>query len=478
VDLSILKDLEKKTFVAFTILSKFIHFIENSEDYHKKVIVIPHVDLFFDSYYIDTNYGTANYGKIDKFIIPLQQRGFGLIFSANQIRYLHPHIFNYFQNIITFRANDSRDIATLKNQMNLQELHGTGYYSSKRNNTYQIDYLMNMRNDEIIVKRSDIYQPFPGKISYGKLLKTPLLTHEQTMDYMEKCGYKLRLSERKILNRAKKTIFEKDFGIYAGFVDEIIHFLKTISSIDNVGNLYKGKLKSELLKYIAPKATQKIQDNSQIKEIRDELFDILVKQGYLIESHPKRAGGSESMRTSYAVGPQYQKAIQDYFETKGNDRTDIKVDIIEKDIPNDSKMLNLFQDNTKKDIFDKEKFQKILDTEINDVYYKLFKMHCLVEDEHYKNSLEKGKNIISDFFKNLYNSYPQENKSILELEDINLFIDYLVKNELLPFSKKDLLYYLRKTKELASDNDNVEKKANELFDLISEFQVKLNSFQI
>ncbi|MEE9379184.1 MAG: hypothetical protein V3V33_14250, partial [Candidatus Lokiarchaeia archaeon] len=479
VDLSILKDLDKKTFITFIILSKFIHLIENSEDYHKKIIVIPHIDLFFDSYYIDTNYGTANYGKIDKFIEPLLHRGFGVIFSANQIRYLHPHVFNYFQNVITFRANDKRDLAVLKNQMNLQELHGTGYYSSKRNNTYQIDYLMNMQNDEIIVKRSDIYQPFPRRVEFGNLIKTPYLTYDQVMDYMERQGYKLQISEKKLLNRARKTIFEKDFGIYANFIDEIIHFLKTISSIDNVGNLYKGKLKSELLKYIAPKAAKKVQDNAQIKDIRDELFFILVKHGYLVENHPKRAGGSESIRTSYAVGPHYKEALQDYFETKENVSSDIIVDVIEKNTATDSNLLNVFQEKTNKEIIDREKYQEILSAQESEAMWNLFQMYKSNNKAKFVDSLKLGKNIIPEFLSNLYELYLQNCRITLpEIKDITSFLDYLLKNELLPFSKQDLQNYLRKSKEITSDNDDAERRAIELYDMISEFQGKLNNFQI
>ncbi|GAH68605.1 unnamed protein product, partial [marine sediment metagenome] len=40
---------------------------------------------------------------------------------------------------------------------------------------------------------------------------------------MEKQGYRLAISERKLLNRARKTIFEKDFGIYANYINEVIH---------------------------------------------------------------------------------------------------------------------------------------------------------------------------------------------------------------------------------------------------------------
>lgn len=474
LDLSILKDLEKKTFVAFVILSKFIHLIETSQDYYKKIIIIPHVDLFFDSHYIDTSFGTVNYGKIDKFIEPLLQNGFGLIFSANQIRYLHPHVFNYFNNIIIFKANDIRDIAALKSRMNLQELHGTGYYSSRRNNTYQIDYLMNMQNNEVIVKRSDINQAFPGRIDFKTLLQTKCLKHEQVIDFMEKKGYKLRFSEKRLLRQAKKTIFEKDFGIYSAFIDDIIHFLKTISSIDRVGNLYIRKLKEELLKYIYPKASSMVQDNAKIKEIRDKLLKILIKQGYLIESHPRRAGGSEAVRPSYSVGSQYQKALQDYYETRGNDRADIKVDIIEKNIPDDSRLLKPFQNRTSNDLIDVGKYKEFLHTEFIEVYYKLFKMYCVIQQNDYRSTLEIGKNIVSDFLKNLYNSYLRNNNDYVpELDDIDTFLDYLVRNELLPFSEEDLLNFLRKAKEYDSE-DNV----NNLYDMLTKFYLKLDNFQL
>jgi len=479
IDLSILKDLEKKTFITFVIMAKFIHYVENSEDYFKKIIILPHVDMFFDAYYIDTNHGTANYGKIDKFIDPLLERGFGLIFSCNQIRYLHPHIFNYFHDIITFKTADTRDLAVLKNRMNLQELHGTGYYSSKRNNTYQIDYLMNMQDAEILVKRSDVYQPFPGKVKFGNLTNVLPLTHDQIINYMDTQGYELKLAEQKLLNKAKKTIFEKDMGHYSGFIDEIIHFLKTISSIDNVGNLYKQKLKSELLKYIGPKAARKVQDKAQIKEIRDEIFGILFKHGYLVENHPKRASGSETIRTSYAVGPQYQKALQDYFEAKEKVGSDITVDVIEKNIPTDSKMVNMFKETTSNAIIDKERYQELLSIQNTEVLSNLFQMHLDISKSNFIGSLKIGKNIIPSFLINLHKVYLQESgSSITEIKELSSFLVFLTENELLPFSKKELQLFLKKNKDFSSENGNIEKIGSELYDLISKFQRKLNNFQI
>ncbi|MFX0139368.1 MAG: hypothetical protein ACFFDN_37355, partial [Candidatus Hodarchaeota archaeon] len=120
LDLSILKDLEQKVFVSYVLISKIIHCINNITDYFEKILIIPHSDLFFDTYYLDNYHNNyINYGKVDKFLNPLIQKGFGVILLSNQIRYLHPNIFNFMDNIITFRATDKRDIVVLKNQMNL-----------------------------------------------------------------------------------------------------------------------------------------------------------------------------------------------------------------------------------------------------------------------------------------------------------------------------------------------------------------------
>ena len=38
--------------------------------------------------------------------------------------------------------------------------------------------------------------------------------------------------------------------------------------------------------------------------------------------------------------------------------------------------------------------------------------------------------------------------------------------------------YLRETKKISSDDSNIEKRAIDLYDLISEFRAKVNNFQI
>ncbi|KKK84087.1 hypothetical protein LCGC14_2786880, partial [marine sediment metagenome] len=75
IDLSLLREANKKIFFSFLILSKIIHYIKSSDDYVVKNIIVPHVDIFFETYYLDQK---MSYGKIDIFLEPFIQRGFGM----------------------------------------------------------------------------------------------------------------------------------------------------------------------------------------------------------------------------------------------------------------------------------------------------------------------------------------------------------------------------------------------------------------
>ncbi|GAJ21251.1 unnamed protein product, partial [marine sediment metagenome] len=112
------------------------------------------------------------------------------------------------------------------------------------------------------------YQPFPGIITYEPFSKTLPLTYDKIVKYMERQGYNLKRSERRISDQAKKTLFEKDFGLYSYFLEDIMNFLKNAKTLDKVGQLYKGKLKEELLKHINPTAKKRNYGNKVIKELR------------------------------------------------------------------------------------------------------------------------------------------------------------------------------------------------------------------
>ncbi|MGB5911344.1 MAG: hypothetical protein WBH31_09145 [Promethearchaeia archaeon] len=469
IDLSLLEELKQKNFSTFVLLSKFIHHLRNVNDFHRKVIIIPHIDLFFDAYYID-NYNMVDYGTIEKFLDPFLDNGFGLICSANQIRYLHSHVFTYFPNIITFKATDPRDIAVLKNTINLQELQGTGYYSSKRNNTYQIDYLMNLRKNEVIVKRSDINQPFPGEINYDQLQLTPLLSQDTIAVYMERQGYAYKDHERRILERAKETLFEKDFGIYSEFIDDIIKFLANISAVDKIGGNYEHKLKEELLKYIHSNAIHKTKDKKKIKQLRDALFRILKQQSYLVESHPLQASGGQTTRTCYKVGQKYHNALKDYYSSKKRLAPNISVDVIEKNIKNNSKGLNMLKGVSSNDTIRSDKFKDIVFRELGSFIWQLFKLHDANENKHYETSLKVGKDLIFNYLTSLYKIFLKMNGGQTP-ESIKLpsFITALTSYKVIPFTMNMIKDYCQKSKQLSQNAENPEKNAHELEDLIMEF---------
>ncbi|HEC37195.1 MAG TPA: hypothetical protein ENI29_03105, partial [bacterium] len=390
IDLSNLKDLEQQTFATFVILSKFIHYIHHSQEYYKKVLFIPNIDLFFSQQYIDSSTNNINFGKIDKLLAPLIHNGFGLICSANQIHYLHPNVFNYLKNIITFQATDSRDIAVLKNKMQLQELHGTGYYSTRRNHTYQIEYLMTMRNYEVIVKRNDVFQPYPGEIEIKKMIKMLPFSDERIYEYMGGQGYNLKQSEQKLSAKLKRTVFEKDFGVYCEFIEDVKKFLDSIRIVHNIGNLSKRILQEDLLKYISPRASKRTNNMKKKKAIRNDIFQILLNHEYLVEGHPAKASGGESLRTVYKVGVYYQKALDDESQTKMNQPIEVEVEIIEGNGQYNPFKANIAIENPQAIYFDDSVYNEELAEMIGHLNYAIFEVYYYGKKQKFEKMVEEG----------------------------------------------------------------------------------------
>lgn len=466
IDLSLLEKMSQKNFIAFIVLSKFIHYLKRADPYYPKLIILPDVDLFFDGNYID-NYNTpVDFDRINRFVYTLLQKDFGFIFSANQIGYLHSQVFNYFPNIITFKATDIRDIAVLKNQMNLQDFQGTGYYSSKRNNTYQIEYLKELQENNVIVKRSDIPQPFPGVINYEEIMSVRPLSREGIITHMKKQGYDYIKQERKILAGIKKTLLEKDMGNFLGYINEILNFLNAITTVDKVGGLYEHRLKEELLKYIFPKASKQLQNKRKIKELRDFIFKTLITQDYLVESHPRQAVGGETIRTCYKVGEKYYTALNDYYNTRNETPPDIKFETIEKNTNGDSKADN----NTIISILLSDNFKKIAFRELGNVIWHSFKVHQANEKKTYETSLKIGKEVILNYLESLYENFIKliKDKTTQNIPP-NSFVKALISQKIIPFTIPILRDYCLKSEDLCEHVQHPEKNAYELEELIMKF---------
>jgi len=467
IDLSVSDDYRKQIFFVFLILSKIIHYLNLSDAYTEKIIVVPHTDIFFDSFFIDR---FTHYGKINRFLDPLIEKGFGLIFSANQAHYLHHNLVSFFDNIVAFNTKDSRDIAAISNVMGLQELQGIGYYSRSRNQTYQFKYLMSMKNAEAVVKREDIYQPFPVQMEWKDIEKSPIMEENELFDYMKSQGYDIRDTEKKILERSRKTIFQKDLGIYSGFIEEIKQFLEALKTVDQVGNLYEKRVKKELKDFIFPKASKIFKDKAEIKRSRDEIYAILLKFGYLVEDHPTRASGSESVRTSYSVGDHYDKALDDEFETK--QPYTIETLDLESAIP---QILDREQKHTRTYIIKKNNLKKALAREFSNFFFELFTVYEFITHEKYKNALKVEHNIVKRFLIEVYTHYFNANY-LVTTRDLIEFIEHLVTDAHLPFTKEELMDYVSRYQVIDFDHSDIESLAPEIYEFISVFFDKIQLY--
>ena len=419
IDLSIFNDLESKVFIAYLIIIKIHYYllksiIEPDLTKHMKTIIIPNLDLVFRNNFLEVD-NDYDYSKINKFIGSLYELDLSLISTVDQVRNLHPTVFKYLENIITFRATDTRDIAALKNLLNLQELHGTGYYSPKRQESYQLEFLKNMKHSELIVRRQDFNQPFPVMIDPTILGISEDISKEELNSYMKQQGFNTEEAENMILSDSKKSLFEQHFGPYYPFLEELMTFFSILNRLEDIGNLYRAKIKEELLKIIEPKAQMKLgNDNQRINHLRDKLFEIMLKYGYLVEAHPRRASNSQSIRPSYVIGPQYQASLNDYYEVNKESPTDISFDVVSKESDETEKFEELFANDQADSLLEglntppesktvtKEKIEETLINHCGQFIAKVVGIYGLIEREELTEALHLQESALEDFIRELY----------------------------------------------------------------------------
>jgi len=475
IDFSGVKNYDKQCYFTFVVLSKFIHYLKTGKVFYPKFLVVPHLDVVFDGFFIDKK---VNYGVIDNFLGPFVKKGFGTICSASQVRYLHPNAFNYFENLVTFKATDKRDSAMLGSLMNLESLHGQGYYSRSRNEGYQLRYIESMKKDEAVVKREDIYQPFPVEFDLKGLRETKPLSWEEIVSHQGKQGYDMESAEKRIIQRAEKTLFQKDFGEYSVLIEGVIGFLNNLKKLDQIGNLYEQKIKKELTQWLHPYILKVTKDKKREKEIKNKTFEILVKHRYLIESHPKRASGSESLQTSFAVGPHYTEALEDYYEAQRKAVVSYEPLEIESDNFNASNISdnsdNFNNSNNSKTISQVEKIDpKKLKNAFAEhfapiLYYEHFKMHQSINNKEFEKSLRIGKSLLRKFLQATCNSYYG-----IDVEEavanVTNFIGSITKVEGFPFSEERLTDFLTTCENTSFEEEGVEKRSKEMFEKYSKF---------
>ena len=472
IDISGAKDLEKQCFFTWLIIAKYIHYHSQKKEYVPKYFIIPNIDMVFDQYFFERK---MKYGKIVKFIQPLVQAGHGFICTASQAHYLHSNLFSMFQNYIAFKANDTRDIAVLKNVLNLEELHGQGYYSKSRNEAYQVRYLMTMRPHEALMKRDDIYQSFPVEFNLNIVQNTPTLSWSELISHMKEQGYDIEDAERKIFKSAQKTVLEKDFGQYVFLIPEIINLLEGLQTVHQVGNLYRSKIAEELKLSIYPKLSKISKDKRQLKRMREEVLSILFSRGYLIESHPRQASGGQSIRTSYQVSPKLSTVLDDYYQAKRGISTDVEFEVVAQETENIPDFVFSTRNESKNPIIPSKQVQPILKRIIIDiVQWNLFQMHKSMAKQDYERCLKIGVDLPEMFLSNLQaeiERLPNINRMALR----NDFISALCAMEGFPMTKEEVEKWQRYPQELVSVKENLQDLCQKLYEFHSQFASQLDS---
>jgi hypothetical protein len=279
----------------------------------------------------------------------------------------------------------------------------------------------------------------------------------------------LEKTERKIMKRAQTTLFESDFAGYSYLIEGSIKFLNNLQVVDKVGSMYRKKVKQELQKVLHPYILKITKDKKREKDIIDDVFGILVKQQYLIESHPRRASGSESMQTSFAVGPHYQKVLKDFYESRESSVIVYEPLEIETDKPAQSETTNVIEIKTvnlKRAIT--EHFAPIL-------YYEFFNMHKSIGQQKYEKTLKIAKNLLKRFLYSTYKSYYSVNYAITSA-DIQNFIKFITSAKGFPFSSKELTEFLSKCDNVSFEKSNLEQQSKEMFRMYSELFNKFKAY--
>ncbi len=237
-----------------------------------------------------------------------------------------------------------------------------------------------------------------------------------------------------------------------------------------MGNLYEKRVKKELKTFIFPKASKIYKNKADIKKSRDEIFTILVKFGYLVEVHPTRASGSESVRTSYSVGDHYDKALNDEFETKQPLSIEtLDLESVVSQVPNREK------EQIRKYIIKKKSLKRAFAREFSNFLFELFTVYEFITHKNYKNALKVEHNLVRRFLIAVYKHYFNANY-LVTTKDLTEFIEHLVRDAHLPFTKEELVDYMERYKIVDFDHSNVQSLANEIYEYIAVFFDKVQLY--
>jgi len=258
------------------------------------------------------------------------------------------------------------------------------------------------------------------------------------------------------------------------YIEEIIKFIDSISTIDQIGNLYKKKLKDDLKNFLYPVLKEKTQRRDHMKKIRDNILNILIKHRYIVENHPRRAGGGEATRTSFSIGPRYQEALKDYYRVKGRQGRDFQVEVLETERMDSDNLADIFPEQPRKYIIPEENLKGALSREIGDLYHNIFKIYHYIKQADFSTAIKIQMGVVKNFLRGVYRHFYNEDTVVQQR--FNSFLTVLEKTEGFPYSKQELIDLIDTPHHINLDIVDVEEVAHNMYQSVSSFFQKINQF--
>lgn len=215
-------------------------------------------------------------------------------------------------------------------------------------------------------------------------------------------------------------------------------------------------MREELQEVLKPYIAKITKEKQREKDIIDKVFGILVSKQYLTETYPRRASGSESMQTSFAVGPHYQRVLKDYYDSRDSSIITYEpVELESTQLPLEESLnpINLRSALSKN-------FAPIL-------YYEYFTMHKNLNHKKYEKVIKTARDLFPKFLHSVYKEYYSVNYAITS-EDISKFIGNLGKFKGFPFTADDLKQFLTSCEKIkVRDQANVAETCKNAFEMYS-----------
>ncbi|MHA1734648.1 MAG: hypothetical protein ACTSU5_22150 [Promethearchaeota archaeon] len=269
-----------------------------------------------DHYFPPRRSWTDAFSSTDPFLCwveRLNSRGVALTATTGLFSNLPGLVLREFPNTIAHRTRSREELNRLSDHMNLRDYVGTGHYSVKRKDAYQLKFLQVAGPREAVVKRSDYPEPFPvvldepdepGRVPPGA-----------AVDFMAEVHGLVRRGRPQVTT-LMPTEIEQDFRDLSIFTDAVVE-LGEVLAADPTGHrgFTRTTLNQVLARVIRPHAQIHGMDPKgdayRLRKVVEDVVDRLIELKYVVPRFVALEG-EEPVAPRYEVTSKFTEAIGEY----------------------------------------------------------------------------------------------------------------------------------------------------------------------